>query len=62
MKIEKYRRVGRPVLQNKRVRYNIALNPTLKNNGAKRALLVNKSFSRYVEDLINADLQKADMK
>ncbi len=62
MKIEKYRRVGRPVLPNKRVRYNIALNPTLKNNGAKRALLVNKSFSRYVEDLINADLQKADMK
>ena len=54
MKLKK-RSVGRPKIINKRVRYNIALLSTTKNLGAKIAFNDNKSFSRYIEDLILAD-------
>lgn len=58
MKIEK-RSVGRPKTLDKRLRYNIALSPKLKLLGAQKAFSDNKSFSRYVEDLISADIEKA---
>lgn len=51
-------RVGRPKSLEKRIRYNIALMSSIKNKGVKLAFEENKSFSRYVEDLILADIAK----
>ena len=57
MKMKK-RAVGRPKSAEKRIRYNIAMLPSIKIIGAKTAFISNKSFSRYIEDLILADTAK----
>lgn len=58
MKIKKARAVGRPKAGEKRVRYNFVMLPSVKSSGAKKAFFQNKSLSRYVEDLILADVAK----
>ena len=58
MKIKNRRSVGRPRVEEKRVRYNFVILPSVKISGAKKAFLKNKSLSRYVEDLILADVAK----
>lgn len=58
MKNKKVRAVGRPKADEKRVRYNFAILPSVKISGAKKAFFQNKSLSRYIEDLILADVAK----
>ena len=58
MKIKKAKAVGRPKAENKRIRCNFVILPSIKMSGAKKAFLQNKSLSRYVEDLILADVAK----
>ncbi len=57
MKNKKGRTVGRPKVEEKRVRYNFVILPSVKISGAKRAFFQNKSLSRYIEDLILADIE-----
>nr|DAR29736.1 MAG TPA: hypothetical protein [Caudoviricetes sp.] len=54
----KTKKAGRPQSQNKRVRRNIAILDSIHKIGAKNAFECNLSFSRYIENLILADIAK----
>lgn len=57
MKIKK-RSVGRPRQKETRLRYNLTLLPKIRKLGDKIAFENNVTFSRYIENLILADVAK----
>lgn len=58
MKIKKSKRVGRPHAQTPRVKTIYTILPSIKETAAKIAFENNMSASRYIENLILADVAK----
>lgn len=54
---QKKRSVGRPKQNETRLRYNLTLLPKIRKLGDKIAFESNITFSRYIENLILADVK-----